>query len=140
GAGGTYVRTLVHDLGAMLGCGAALAALRRTRSEPFAIERACPWPEFQARTPAELLARFGVALDDALAILPAVTLSESAVAAIGQGQRPRVEPGGAPLEAGPRSGVFPRRSRPPPALGGPGPARARAPAPPPGLLPPPRPP
>lgn len=32
---GTYVRTLVHDLGEMLGCGAHLTALRRTRSGPF---------------------------------------------------------------------------------------------------------
>jgi tRNA pseudouridine55 synthase len=29
---GTYVRTLCHDMGALLGCGAHLAALRRTRS------------------------------------------------------------------------------------------------------------
>lgn len=33
---GTYVRTLAHDLGLELGCGAHLTALRRTRSGPFA--------------------------------------------------------------------------------------------------------
>ena len=32
---GTYVRTLACDLGAMLGCGAHLTALRRTRIGPF---------------------------------------------------------------------------------------------------------
>ncbi len=32
---GTYVRTLVHDLGEMLDCGAHLTALRRIRSGPF---------------------------------------------------------------------------------------------------------
>ncbi len=32
---GTYVRTLAHDLGMALGCGAHLTALRRTRSGPF---------------------------------------------------------------------------------------------------------
>jgi len=32
---GTYIRTLAHDLGAALGCGAHLTALRRTRSGPF---------------------------------------------------------------------------------------------------------
>jgi tRNA pseudouridine55 synthase len=37
---GTYVRTLAHDLGQALGCGAYLAALRRIRSEPFGIEQA----------------------------------------------------------------------------------------------------
>ena len=32
---GTYVRTLCHDVGAALGCGAAMAALRRTRCGAF---------------------------------------------------------------------------------------------------------
>jgi tRNA pseudouridine55 synthase len=32
---GTYVRSLAHDLGKMLGCGAHLTALRRTRSGDF---------------------------------------------------------------------------------------------------------
>ncbi len=39
-SGGTYVRTLVDDLGAKLGCGAHLAGLRRLRSGPFSIEKA----------------------------------------------------------------------------------------------------
>ncbi len=34
-SGGTYVRTLVHDVGGRLGCGAHLAALRRTASGGF---------------------------------------------------------------------------------------------------------
>jgi tRNA pseudouridine55 synthase len=34
---GTYVRTLAHDLGQRLGCGAHLAALRRTATGPFRI-------------------------------------------------------------------------------------------------------
>lgn len=36
---GTYIRSLAHDLGQALGCGAYLAALTRTRSGPFTIER-----------------------------------------------------------------------------------------------------
>jgi tRNA pseudouridine55 synthase len=32
---GTYVRTLCHDIGARLGCGAHLTALRRIRNGPF---------------------------------------------------------------------------------------------------------
>ncbi|NPA45794.1 MAG: tRNA pseudouridine(55) synthase TruB [Chlorobi bacterium] len=34
---GTYIRTLAHDLGQKLGCGAYLASLRRTRSGDFHI-------------------------------------------------------------------------------------------------------
>jgi tRNA pseudouridine55 synthase len=37
---GTYVRSLAHDLGQRLGCGAHLTALRRTRSGDFRIEDA----------------------------------------------------------------------------------------------------
>jgi len=37
---GTYVRSLAHDLGQKLGCGAHLSALRRTRSGEFCMEDA----------------------------------------------------------------------------------------------------
>ncbi|HOO77815.1 MAG TPA: tRNA pseudouridine(55) synthase TruB [bacterium] len=41
-SGGTYVRTLIHDLGLRLGCGACLASLRRTRVGPYRLEQAFP--------------------------------------------------------------------------------------------------
>ncbi|NMG75088.1 tRNA pseudouridine(55) synthase TruB [Aromatoleum diolicum] len=37
---GTYIRTLAIDLGRMLGCGAHLSALRRTRIGPFSVDAA----------------------------------------------------------------------------------------------------
>jgi len=37
---GTYIRTLCHDIGSMLGCGAALSALRRTRAGVFTVDMA----------------------------------------------------------------------------------------------------
>jgi tRNA pseudouridine55 synthase len=37
---GTYVRTLAHDLGQKLGCGACLSALRRTASGALRVEQA----------------------------------------------------------------------------------------------------
>lgn len=37
---GTYIRTLCNDIGAALGCGAAMSALCRTRSGPFTLENA----------------------------------------------------------------------------------------------------
>ncbi len=39
---GTYVRSVCHDLGAALGCGAALSRLRRTGSGRFRVENALP--------------------------------------------------------------------------------------------------
>lgn len=39
---GTYIRSLAHDLGRRLGCGAHLAALRRTSVGPYALAEAVP--------------------------------------------------------------------------------------------------
>ncbi|HSR07754.1 MAG TPA: tRNA pseudouridine(55) synthase TruB [Bryobacteraceae bacterium] len=64
---GTYVRSIAHDAGQALGCGAFLKALRRTASGDFKIE--------QARTLEELAAlaleeRLGEALIPAAHLLP----------------------------------------------------------------------
>lgn len=44
---GTYVRTLAHDLGQKLGCGAHLAALRRTATDHFKVSQALTMDEIQ---------------------------------------------------------------------------------------------
>lgn len=105
-SGGTYVRTLVHDLGERLGSGAALAELRRLRSEPFSLARACGYDPLGTLPGEELLSRWGVPLDAALETLPALVLSAPHAAAVGLGQSPRVEPATAPVGAGARSVVF----------------------------------
>ena len=71
---GTYIRTLCADIGAALGCGGAMAALRRTEAGGFTLA--------QAHTPASLEemteeARQSILLPIAslFADLPAVTLS-----------------------------------------------------------------
>jgi tRNA pseudouridine55 synthase len=63
-SGGTYVRVLVADVGEALGCGAHLAALRRTAIGPFRVEDARPPAD-----PGEPLP-----LERAVAHLPAVRL------------------------------------------------------------------
>ena len=105
-SGGTYVRTLVHDLGERLGCGAALASLRRLRSEPFGVERAIPLRALDGSTPEAAREAAGVPLDEALAVLPAVTLDEEQARELGYGRKPSVDPKGAPIGAGPRSVVM----------------------------------
>jgi tRNA pseudouridine55 synthase len=45
---GTYVRTLAHDLGQKLGCGAHLAALRRTATDKFNVAQALTIEQIQA--------------------------------------------------------------------------------------------
>jgi tRNA pseudouridine55 synthase len=45
---GTYVRTLAHDLGQKLGCGAHLSALRRTATDKFHVSQALTFDQIQA--------------------------------------------------------------------------------------------
>ena len=52
---GTYVRTLAEDLGAALGCGAHLIALRRTASGPFELAQAVTLAQLQHSTLQERL-------------------------------------------------------------------------------------
>jgi len=51
---GTYVRTLAHDLGLRLGCGAHLRALRRISSGTLNVSRAVTLEQLQKMTPAEI--------------------------------------------------------------------------------------
>lgn len=52
---GFYVRTYAHDIGAKLGCGAHLSALRRTRSGKFTLQRAVTVDELKNGPREELL-------------------------------------------------------------------------------------
>lgn len=51
---GTYVRTVGHDLGQKLGCGAHLSALRRTGSGQFTIGQCLPMDTIEAMSLAEI--------------------------------------------------------------------------------------
>ncbi|MBL9187391.1 MAG: tRNA pseudouridine(55) synthase TruB [Opitutaceae bacterium] len=51
---GTYVRTLAHDLGQKLGCGAHLAALRRTATDKFNVSQALTLDQINALTIPEI--------------------------------------------------------------------------------------
>lgn len=53
---GTYIRSLAHDIGQVLGCGAHLSALRRTRIGAFSVDDALP-PEVWAQRIAPLPGR-----------------------------------------------------------------------------------
>ncbi len=44
---GTYIRTIISDLGEMLGCGAVLTDLRRTKANGFSIENAVTLEELE---------------------------------------------------------------------------------------------
>lgn len=54
---GFYVRTYAHDIGADLGCGAHLSALRRTKSGRFHIDQAFPASELKTASREEILSK-----------------------------------------------------------------------------------
>lgn len=85
---GTYVRSLVFDLGRALGVGAHVTALRRTRSGPFALDAALPL-EGALSALAEPGAEVPlVAPADALGHLPRCTVDDDLARALEQGKRP----------------------------------------------------
>lgn len=51
---GTYVRSVAHDLGGRIGCGAHLSALRRTRIGDIGLDRSVPLDAFMKLTPSEI--------------------------------------------------------------------------------------
>ena len=72
---GTYVRTLCHDIGAALGCGGCMAALRRTRAGRYSIDQAHTLEEILAAPDPEALL---LPVDSLFSDRPALTINEHA--------------------------------------------------------------
>jgi len=84
-SGGTYVRTLVHDLGAKLGCGAHLRELRRIENGGFTDSEAVP---LDAVDDSDLLP-----ILDAVRELRRVEIDEDAARLVSHGRRLPLESG-----------------------------------------------
>jgi tRNA pseudouridine55 synthase len=72
---GTYVRTLCHDIGAALGCGGCLSALRRTRAGAYDVTRSHTMAEILAAENPEALL---LPTDSLFSDRPALTVAENA--------------------------------------------------------------
>ncbi|MDP4917359.1 MAG: tRNA pseudouridine(55) synthase TruB [Haliea sp.] len=86
---GTYVRSIAEDLGAALGVGGYVSALRRTRAGPFTLEQCVALPALEALKEAEQVEDMDALLlpaDTALEALPTVRLTESGGYYLRQGQ------------------------------------------------------
>ena len=87
---GTYIRTLVDDLGEALGCGGHVTMLRRTAVADYPTEKMLDWHALQRLAEQQDLALLDALLlpmDTTVAKLPALTLNESQTQGIGFGQR-----------------------------------------------------
>lgn len=82
---GTYVRTLVHDMGEFLGCGAHLTELRRISSGSFTLESATTMQQL-AESSLRDVPR--ISIDEALRHLPALTLDAATAQRVKNGLLP----------------------------------------------------
>jgi tRNA pseudouridine55 synthase len=71
---GFYVRSLAHDLGGQLGCGAHLEWLRRTRVGEFTVDRAIPLDQLEREGTGAL--RHLIPMDSLMPFLPPVVVNE----------------------------------------------------------------
>lgn len=73
---GTYVRTLCKDIGAALGCGGCMSALRRVQAGDYKIEQAIPLEKLlESSEKGEDMEKYLLPVDSMFARYPAVTLN-----------------------------------------------------------------
>jgi tRNA pseudouridine55 synthase len=90
---GTYVRSLANDLGTVLGCGAHLVGLRRTRSGQFTLRDAVPLRRLQEAFDAGDWYKYLIPAAEALGEWPAIEVDADQVELIRHGHRIAAEPG-----------------------------------------------
>ncbi len=126
---GTYVRSLAHDLGTVLGCGGHLAALERTRIGEFSLDGAFALETIQALTERGEPDGFLIPMEALLPELPGFSLTPEGALRIKDGRPLEPEHIADPAATGPEPGITVRL------LGPDGTLLALArPAPPPSLL------
>ncbi len=91
-SGGTYMRSIAHDLGQALGCGAHLDELRRLLSAEFTIEQAHTIPQLQALADANRLGEILIPASRLLPEFPSVFVESLSAGHIRQGRNFPVSP------------------------------------------------
>jgi H/ACA ribonucleoprotein complex subunit 4 len=110
---GTYIRKLCYDIGEVLGCGAHMQELRRTRAGPFVekgdivtLHDVAYWfMEWQKQKDEKILRKFIQPMERALTLVPKIHIRDSAVDAICHGAN-LTAPGVLSLETGIKSGLM----------------------------------
>ena len=87
---GTYVRSLANDLGVMLGSGAYLVGLRRTKSGRFSLRDSVPLRKLQESFTAGNWYQYLIPAAEALGDWPAVELNPDEVEGVRHGHRVKV--------------------------------------------------
>lgn len=84
---GTYIRTLCHDIGQKLGCGAVMSGLMRTKSGSFVIEEAYPLSEIQKTADEGRLEEMIIPVENMFLHLPLIEAGENARKALANGNQ-----------------------------------------------------
>jgi H/ACA ribonucleoprotein complex subunit 4 len=104
---GTYIRKLCYDVGEVLGCGAHMQELRRTRVGPFIEDKSLVtlhdisylFSQWQETKDESILRKFVYPMEKALELMPKIHVRDSAVDALCHGAR-LTAPGVLSLDAG----------------------------------------
>jgi tRNA pseudouridine55 synthase len=89
---GTYVRSLAHELGEKVGCGAHLAGLRRTKSGRFTLRDAVPLNKLRQAFDDGTWYQYLIPAAEALSDWPAIELTQEQVENVRHGHRIPAEP------------------------------------------------
>jgi tRNA pseudouridine55 synthase len=89
---GTYLRSIAHDLGRMLGCGAFLESLRRTASGDFTLAMSHTMPQLEEMAASQTLASALVPLSGLLPAFPNEIVDAFTAGQIRRGRDFRVSP------------------------------------------------
>lgn len=85
-ASGTYMRSVAHDLGAVLGCGAHLESLRRTRVAEFSLADALSCEQLETASQAGRLEDLAIHPRKLLPDMPSVTVTDEIAAFVRSGR------------------------------------------------------
>lgn len=72
---GTYIRTLIDDIGTALGCGACMTSLRRTETCGFSLDNAVTLEQLEKIGSPEALSKILIPVDQALSAYPALGIT-----------------------------------------------------------------
>ncbi|OZG71705.1 tRNA pseudouridine(55) synthase TruB [Hahella sp. CCB-MM4] len=99
---GTYIRNLVEDIGEVLGCGAHVVELRRTRCGPFDLSHAQSWSLFESgeRISGTQLDDIFLPIDTAVLEFPKLILNQMDTGSLIRGQTVKISPPEIPGMAG----------------------------------------
>ena len=93
---GTYIRSLAHDLGEKLGCGAYMKTLVRTGYGVFDIDKAISLTQLEEAVKQGNIAPYLYPIDGVLGHLPSLTVDAAGEEAIKTGSPPDIDPDNTP--------------------------------------------